>query len=75
MTADGHPDTPGNGSATASRSAPRAGGGGLAEPDAFADTGRRADQIAEKAWLMDNRRDEVFAAFEGLQASREIWTW
>ena len=74
MTADGHPDTPwqrlGNRFTLGLRA--RAEADWLREPDAFADTGRRADQIAEKAWLMDNRRDEVFAAFpEGLQASRE----
>ena len=74
MTADGHPDTPwqrlGNRFTLGLR--PRAESEWLREPDAFADTGRRADQIAEKAWLMDNRRDEVFAAFpEALEASRE----
>ena len=74
MTADGHPDTPwqrlGNRFTLGLRA--RAEADWLREPDAFADTGRRADQIAEKAWLMDNRRAEVFAAFpEGLQASRE----
>ena len=74
MTADGHPDTPwqrlGNRFTLGLRA--RAEADWLREPDAFADTGRRADQIAEKAWLLDNRRAEVFAAFpEGLQASRE----
>ena len=45
----------------------------LREPDAFGDAGRRADQIAEKAWLLDNRHDEVFAAFpDSLDAGREV---
>ena len=39
----------------------------LREPDAFADAGRRVDQIAETAWLLDNH-DEVFAAFPHLDA-------
>ena len=33
--------------------------------DAFGDTGRRADQLAEKAFLFETRRDEVFAALTG----------
>ena len=45
----------------------------LREPDAFADAGRRADQLAEKAWLLDNRHDEVFAASpDSLDAAREV---
>ena len=45
----------------------------LREPDAFANAGRRSDQIAEKAWLLDNRHDEVFAAFpDSFDAGREV---
>ena len=45
----------------------------LREPDAFADTGRRVDQIAETAWLLDNRHDEVFAALpDTVDAGREV---
>ena len=45
----------------------------LREPDAFADAGRRVDQIAETAWLLDNRHDEVFAALpDTVDAGREV---
>ena len=33
--------------------------------DAFGDSGRRADQLAEKAFLFETRRDEVFATLDG----------
>ena len=51
----------------------RDGAGWLREPDAFADAGRRADQLAEKSWLLDNRHDEVFAALpDSRDAGREV---
>jgi len=41
--------------------------------DAFGDSGRRADQLAEKAFLFETRRDEVFAALDGSEdASAEV---
>ena len=33
--------------------------------DAFGDSGRRADQLAKKAFLFETRRDEVFATLDG----------
>ena len=41
--------------------------------DAFADHGRRADQLAEKAFLFGARRDEVFATLDGsMDACTEV---
>lgn len=41
--------------------------------DAFGDAGRRSAQLAEKAWLLDNHHQEVFAAApESLAAASEV---